>query len=67
MIDECLWKELEAPQPDRGRSTRRLFPECPHDIHIGVTHPTQQRMLLVRAGARAADRARHLLMDLAET
>ncbi|MFF5423240.1 MULTISPECIES: PD-(D/E)XK motif protein [unclassified Streptomyces] len=67
MIDENLWKELEAPQPDRGRSTRRLFPESPHSIHVGVTHPARQRMLVVRAGARAADRARDLLMDLRET
>ncbi|MER5711150.1 PD-(D/E)XK motif protein [Streptomyces sp. NPDC002122] len=67
MIDEELWKELETPQVDRGRSTRRLFPECPHNIHIGVTHPARQRVLLVRAGARAADRARHLLMGLSET
>lgn len=67
MIDEGLWKELETPQPDRGRSTRRLFPESPHDIHVGVTHPARQRMLLVRAQAKAADRARHLLMDLPET
>ncbi|MEV5442652.1 PD-(D/E)XK motif protein [Streptomyces sp. NPDC052644] len=67
MIHEDLWKELEVPQPDRGRSTRRLFPECPHSIHIGVTHPARQRMLLVRAGARAADRARHMLMGLSET
>ncbi|MFJ4720419.1 PD-(D/E)XK motif protein [Streptomyces luteogriseus] len=67
MIDENLWRELESPQPDRGRSTRRLFPECPHDIHVGVTYPARQRMLLVRAGAKAADRARRLLMDLTET
>ncbi|MEV5999473.1 PD-(D/E)XK motif protein [Streptomyces griseomycini] len=67
MIDENLWRELEAPQPDRGRSTRRLFPESPHDIHLGVTHPGQRRMLLLRAGARAADLVRPLLNDLPQT
>ncbi|WP_230194655.1 PD-(D/E)XK motif protein [Streptomyces coriariae] len=67
MIDEALWQELEAPQPNRGRSTRRLFPESGHDIHVGVSHPGRQRMLLVRGGSRAVDRARPLLVGLRET
>jgi hypothetical protein len=67
VIDEDLWQKLEIPPQGRGRSTRRLYPESPHDIHIGVTHPGRQRMLLVRAGARAADRARRMLADLRET
>ncbi|PLW72998.1 PD-(D/E)XK motif protein [Streptomyces sp. SCUT-3] len=67
MIDEDLWRKLEIPQQSRGRSTRRLYPESLHDIHIGVTHPGRQRMLLVRAGARAADRVRPLLTELHET
>ncbi|MGW0283625.1 PD-(D/E)XK motif protein [Streptomyces sp. NPDC003236] len=67
MIDESLWRELEIPQPDRGRSTRRLFPESPHDIHIGVTHPGRRRMLLLRGDGRAADHVRPLLTDLPQT
>jgi hypothetical protein len=67
VIDEALWQELEAPQPNRGRSTRRLFPESGHDIHVGVSHPGRQRMLLVRGGSRAVDRVRPLLVDLRET
>ncbi|MGY5120548.1 PD-(D/E)XK motif protein [Streptomyces sp. 900105755] len=67
MIDENLWKDLEAPQPDRGRSTRRLFPESAHDIRLGVTHPGRRRMLLLRADARAADLVRPLLNDLPQT
>ncbi|MFZ3570476.1 PD-(D/E)XK motif protein [Streptomyces sp. BH097] len=67
MIDEALWQELEAPQPKRGRSTRRLFPESGLDIHLGVAHPGRQRMLLVRGGSRAVDRARPLLVNLRET
>ncbi|MEW2345932.1 PD-(D/E)XK motif protein [Streptomyces griseoaurantiacus] len=67
MINEALWQELEAPQPNRGRSTRRLFPESGHDIHVGVSQPGRQRMLLVRGGSRAVDRARPLLAGLRET
>ncbi|MFF0735140.1 PD-(D/E)XK motif protein [Streptomyces chartreusis] len=67
MIDESLWRELEVPQPERGRSTRRLFPESEHDIHLGVTHPGRQRMLLVRADVRAVDHARQLLASLHPT
>ncbi|MEW2634736.1 PD-(D/E)XK motif protein [Streptomyces sp. NPDC048389] len=54
-IDEELWLELEEPQAGQGRSTRRVYPESPHDIHVSVTHPGRRRMLLLKAGARAAD------------
>ncbi|MFD7750628.1 PD-(D/E)XK motif protein [Streptomyces sp. NPDC059757] len=67
VIDEGLWRELEIPQPDRGRSTRRLFPESPHDIHLGVTHPGRRRMLLLRGDGRAADHVRLLITDLPQT
>ncbi|MFJ3786842.1 PD-(D/E)XK motif protein [Streptomyces sp. NPDC090093] len=67
MIDEALWQELETPQPNQGRSTRRLFRESGHDIHICVSHPRRQRMLLIRGSSRAADRALPLLVGLRET
>ncbi|MEV5140624.1 PD-(D/E)XK motif protein [Streptomyces syringium] len=67
MIDESLWRELESPQAGTGRSTRRLFPESSHDIHLSVSHPGHRRMLLLRADARAADKVRHLLVDLPQT
>ncbi|MEU9994316.1 PD-(D/E)XK motif protein [Streptomyces sp. NPDC050848] len=67
MIDENVWQELEAPQVGRGRSTRRLHPESPHDIHLSVSHPGLRRTLLLRTDARAADAVRPLLTDLPQT
>lgn len=54
-ITEGEWRELEAPQDAPGRSRIRLHPESPIDIFLSVSHPGQQRMLILRADARSAD------------
>lgn len=64
MIDESVWQELEAHQQTPGRSTRRLYPDSPHDIQVSVTHPALRRMLLLGTDARTADTVRQEIQQL---
>ncbi|MET9958866.1 PD-(D/E)XK motif protein [Streptomyces sp. NPDC006326] len=54
-VTEDAWYELESPQESPGRSSLRLHPESPLDIFLSVSHPSRQRMLVLRTDARAAD------------
>lgn len=56
-ITEADWQDLETPQGTPGRSMRRIHPESPHDIHIAVTYPHRQRMLVLDTDERAYERA----------
>lgn len=67
MIDDTVWQELEAHQLTPGRSTRRLHPDSPHDIHVAVTHPALRRMLLLGTDAKTADTVRQEVHELQAT
>ncbi|MFE1952246.1 PD-(D/E)XK motif protein [Streptomyces sp. NPDC059524] len=54
-VTEEEWHKLESPQDAPGRSSIRLHPESPLDIHLSVSHPGRQRMLVLRTDARSAD------------
>ncbi|MEU0107165.1 PD-(D/E)XK motif protein [Streptomyces sp. NPDC006251] len=54
-VTEAEWRDLEAPQGAPGRSRIRLHPDAPLDVFLSVSHPAQQRMLVLRADARSAD------------
>ncbi|MFC7308453.1 PD-(D/E)XK motif protein [Streptomyces monticola] len=54
-VTEDEWRELETPQGTTGRSRLRLHPDAPLDVFLSVSHPGHQRMLVLRADARAAD------------
>ncbi|MET9295736.1 PD-(D/E)XK motif protein [Streptomyces sp. NPDC003077] len=54
-VTESEWRDLEAPQGAPGRSRIRLHPDAPLDVFLSVSHPAQQRMLVLRADARSAD------------
>ncbi|WP_053678423.1 PD-(D/E)XK motif protein [Streptomyces sp. XY66] len=54
-VTEDAWHELESPQESPGRSSLRLHPESPLDIFLSVSHPSRQRMLVLRTDARSAD------------
>ncbi|GAA3961699.1 hypothetical protein GCM10023085_50160 [Actinomadura viridis] len=67
MIDENMWQELETRQQTPGRSTRRLYPDSPHDIHVAVTHPALRRMLLLGVDAMTTDTIRKEIYELPST
>lgn len=54
-VTEAEWRDLEAPQSTPGWSRLRLHPNAPLDVFLAVSHPGHQRMLVLRADARAAD------------
>ncbi|MFF4471885.1 PD-(D/E)XK motif protein [Streptomyces sp. NPDC001599] len=54
-VSEDEWHKLESPQGVPGRSSLRLHPESQLDIFLAVSHPSRQRMLVLRADARSAD------------
>jgi hypothetical protein len=54
-VTEEEWQELDSPQDAPGRSSLRLHPESPLHIFLSVSHPSRQRMLVLRADARSAD------------
>ncbi|MGW5364478.1 PD-(D/E)XK motif protein [Actinopolymorpha pittospori] len=54
-VTEAEWQELERPQTTPGRSVLRLHPDSPLDIFLSVSHPSRQRLLILRADARSAD------------
>ncbi|MEV5754942.1 PD-(D/E)XK motif protein [Actinoallomurus sp. NPDC052308] len=56
-ITETDWQDLETPQGTPGRSMRRIHPESPHDLHIAVTYPQRQRMLVLDTDERGYERA----------
>lgn len=58
-VTEAEWRDLETPQTTSGRSRLRLHPNAPLDIYLAVSHPSQQRMLVLRADARSADQIVH--------
>jgi len=55
---EHTWRALEAsPVSGRGgRLTRRLLPESPHDLFVGVEHPGGCRFFMVAVPAGPASR-----------
>jgi hypothetical protein len=53
-VTEDEWRDLEAPQSRRGRSRIRLYPDAPLDVFLTVSHPTRQRMLVLRTDASTA-------------
>ncbi|CAM5467089.1 PD-(D/E)XK motif protein [Streptomyces aurantiogriseus] len=54
-VTESEWNTLESGQQRPGRSVLRLHPQAPVDIFLSVSHPSRQRMLVLRSDARAAD------------
>jgi hypothetical protein len=52
-----IWKILEESQvdkPELGIVVRRLSPDIPHDIFLGVEKPTNKRMLIFRTQKKYA-------------
>ncbi|RVX44932.1 putative PD-(D/E)XK family protein DUF4420 [Nonomuraea polychroma] len=56
-ITEDDWLGLSTPQGAPGRSMLRLHPESPHELHIVVTYPDRQRMLVLDTSEAAYERA----------
>jgi hypothetical protein len=54
-VTEDDWQTLESPQDTPGRSSISLYTDSPLDIHLAVSHPGRQRMLVLRTDARSAD------------
>jgi hypothetical protein len=54
-VTEHDWRELESPHTTPGRSSRLLYPDAPLEVHLAVSHPARERMLVLRADTVAVD------------
>lgn len=66
-ITEQDWDQLESDWHSRGITVRRVYPQSPHEIFIGVRHPDGARMLTVAVGSPAAAQVMRQLHDLPRT
>jgi hypothetical protein len=60
---DTIWNILEASHTEGcepGIVVRRLSPDIPHDIFLGVEKPGNKRMLLLRMNKKSAQEFQHL-------
>jgi hypothetical protein len=67
IITEQDWNELESDRHAYGIAVRRVYPESPHEIFIGVRYPDGARMLTVAVGTHAAVQVLRQLHELPRT
>lgn len=66
-ITEQDWNRLEGDWHALGATVRRVYPQSPHEIFIGVRHPDRARMLTVAVGNHAAAQVMRQLHELPHT
>jgi len=66
-ITEQDWSRLESDWHAHGVTVRRVYPQSPHEIFIGVRHTDGARMLTVAVGTRAAAQVMRQLHELPRT
>ena len=66
-ITEQDWSQLESDWHAHGVTVRRVYPQSPHEIFIGVRHPDGARMLAVVVGTQVAAQVMRQLHELPRT
>jgi hypothetical protein len=66
-ITEQDWSQLESDWHAHGVTVRRVYPQSPHGIFIGVRHRDGARMLTIAVGTHAAAQVVRQLHELPRT
>jgi Putative PD-(D/E)XK family member, (DUF4420) len=66
-ITERDWGQLESDWHDHGVTFRRLYPQSPHEVFIGVRHPDGARMLTIALSTHAATQVLRQVCELPHT
>jgi hypothetical protein len=66
-LTEQDWSRLESDWHQHGVTVRRVYPQSPHEIFIGVSHIDGARMLTVAVGTHAAAQVMRQLHELPRT
>jgi hypothetical protein len=66
-ITEQDWSQLESDWHEHGVTVRRVYPQSPHEIFIGVRHPDGARMLTIAVDTYAAAQVVRQLHELPHT
>jgi hypothetical protein len=67
IITERDWSQLESDWHAHGVTARRVYPQSPHEIFIGVRHPDRARMLTITVGTHTAAQVMRQLHELPRT